>query len=88
MTTHQFTQEQLTAAYKKVADYWRESAHAIRNKDLYASHVTEERKIANLVRDLAQADDIERGVIKSFAMAQRVEEALTGTCTPFLPKRA
>lgn len=78
-------------ACKKVADDWRELAHAIRKEDRYAAHVTEETKLERLQEMLDHADEIEAGQVKSFTIWQRVNLELTGekgrssaSCVPFL----
>ena len=73
------------AACKKVASDWRDLAHAIRKDDAYASHVTEDRKEADLQAMLLDADTIESGEVKSFTIWQRVNTELTGECVAFLP---
>lgn len=72
--------ERLISALAKVAADKRENAHALRAEDPYAAHVTEARKDEALREDLALADRIEAGEVKSFATWQRVNEALTGEC--------
>lgn len=71
-------------AYKAVAQDWRKLAYAIRKEDKYASHVTEERKEQNLQDMLMRADEIERGEIKSFTIAQRVYEKMYNVNIPLL----
>lgn len=72
----------LQAALSKVAEDWRQLAHAIRSEDAYASHVTEDQKRNALQGMLLQADEIERGNVSSFAIWQRVNTKLTGVCAP------
>lgn len=77
---------ELEAALKKVAQDWRDLAHAIRKADRYASHVTEAKKDRNRDDMLARADEIEAGDAASFTIWQRVNTVLTGDCVAFLPK--
>lgn len=72
-------------ACQKVAQDWRDIAHAIRRKDAYASHVTEARKLDALHSMLASADRIESGEVTSFTIWQRVNQELTGECVALLP---
>ena len=78
------TGERLQSALKQVANDWRDIARAIRSKDLYASHVTEETKDARLAEALDRADKIEAGNVGSFTIWQRVNTVLTGECVGFL----
>ena len=81
--------DRLKQALADVANDWRALAYAIREKDLYASHVTTEQKEQALKKDLQLADEVERGEINSFTMWQRVNEKLTGECVALfsnLPK--
>lgn len=70
-----------------VAQDWRDLARAIRKEDRYASHVSEATKDAEMNAMLARADEIERGVIRSFTIAQRVHHKMTGECVPLLPNK-
>jgi len=79
------TGERLTQALNEVANDWANLGRAIREENLYASHVTEEQKEENLMRDLAHAEEVRNGEIKSFTIWQRVNEKLTGECVALLP---
>lgn len=71
-------------ACKTVAKEWRRIGRAIRTQDMYASHVTEETKEKALQSMLDEADEIEKGRVKSFTIWQRVNQVLTGECVGFL----
>lgn len=81
MTNHS---PEYLAACKRVANDWRELAHAIRKNDDYASHVTEETKEKALNKMLTDADRIENGHVDNFTIAQRVHYAMTGECVALL----
>mgnify|MGYP001260933190 CR=1 FL=1 len=72
-------------ACNKVAGDWRETAYAIMLEDAYASHVSQDTKIHGLAARLAYADQIQRGVVNTFTIWQRINYVLTGQCVPFLP---
>jgi len=78
------TGPRLTAALASVASDWAGMAHAIRQEDAYASHVTEADKDSYLAADLAMAERIRNGEVKSFTIWQRVDTALTGECVALL----
>lgn len=78
------TGQRLTAALASVASDWVDLAHAIRREDAYASHVTEADKDSYLAADLALAERIRNGEVKSFTIWQRVDTALTGECVALL----
>ena len=79
----------LVAACESVAQWYENNAHAIRRKDRYAKHVTEERKEENLQRQLEYAESIrQRENLNNFSVWQRVNAELTGECIAFLPKTA
>lgn len=77
--------DRLAQACAKVADDWSEMAHAIRDKDEYAAHVTQEVKDRNFDRDMETAARIRAGDVSSFTIWQRVNTVLTGECVAFLP---
>ena len=68
-----------------VAKDFRENAYAVRKKDRYAPHITEEQKDRFLKESLERADEIERGENLSFTVWQKVNYKLTGKCVGFLP---
>lgn len=72
-------------AIREVCRDWRELAHAIRNEDAYASHVTEAEKDNQRDKMLQQADDIENGKSYGLTIAQRVYYKMTGHCPALLP---
>lgn len=74
--------ERLAAALSEVAEDWRRLARAIRAEDTYAPHVTDDKKQADMQNMLDRADEIERGVVGSFTIWQRINTKLTGTCVP------
>ena len=76
--------ERLQIALNAVADDWRDIALRIHESGDYASHVTQERKDANLERDLAFAEEIRNGGRFGFTIWQRVNTKLTGECVGFL----
>ena len=77
---------ELANALKQVANDLRESAHAIKAENLYASHVTESEKLDALARNLKQADEVEKGLHNhTFWVWQRVDTLLTGECIALLP---
>lgn len=78
------TGERLQVALNAVADDWARMAHAIRNEDAYADHVTEAEKAEDLVDGLAYAERIRRGDVKNFTVWQRVDTELTGQCVALL----
>jgi hypothetical protein len=80
-----YDDERLIEACRAVAKWKRENAYGIRGEDLYASHVSEQRKDEYLRADLRLADQIERGEhLHSFWCWQRVNQELTGECVGFL----
>lgn len=78
------TGPRLAAALDSVANDWADMARAIRREDHYASHVTEADKDGYLADDLALAERIRNGEVKSFTIWQRVDTALTGECVALL----
>lgn len=82
------TGERLTAALNKVADWYAENARAIRKEDLYAGHVTEATKDAQLAKGLEFAEQVRRGEARGFASWQRINTELTGECVALLGSRA
>ena len=82
----QFTRKQVQAARETVADFFAEHALAVRRENPYADHVSEDTKEALLQNQLDFALEIRRGrADHNFTVWQRMEYALTGECTPFLP---
>ena len=80
------TETELPNALKQVAYDLRKSAHAIKAENAYASHVTESEKEADLAKNLALADEVEKGLHNhTFWLWQRVDTLLTGECIAFLP---
>lgn len=76
----------LQAALDKVGDDWLRMALAVYAEDDYADHVTEDRKIDNLLRDVETSRAIRRGdKMHNFTIAQRINTALTGECIALLP---
>jgi hypothetical protein len=79
--------KRLFDALNEVAQDWVDMAKAIRKENLYASHVTEEIKNFNLLKDLEYAEDIRAGKnINNFTIWQRVNNVLTGEYIGFLSK--
>ncbi len=78
------TGPRLDAALNKVADDWAALCHAIREKDAYASHVTEEMKDRDLDDGLAFAESIRKGETTGFTTWQRINAELTGECVALL----
>lgn len=78
------TGQRLAAGLALVASDWADMARAIRQEDAYASHVTEADKDSYLADDLALAERIRNGEVKSFTIWQRVNAALTGECVALL----
>lgn len=78
------TGQRLAEALASVASDWADMARAIRQEDAYASHVTEADKDSYLADDLALAERIRDGEVKSFTIWQRVNAALTGECVALL----
>ena len=74
----------LRRALNRVAKFYRENAQAIYDEDCYASHVTQQTKDEILARDLAAAEEIKKGRVDSFAVAQRLNTELTGECVALL----
>jgi hypothetical protein len=74
--------DRLQSALREVADDWRRLAYAIRSADEYDPDVTEAQKDGVLHDALQRADEIERGVVRSFTIWQRVNTKLTGVCAP------
>lgn len=74
----------LREALEAVADWYVANAHAVRLEDAYASHVTEERKVEALERQLAFAEEVRRGEVQSFSVWQRINTHLTGECVALL----
>ena len=73
-------------ACRQVAQDWRDLAHAIREENDYASHVTEAQKDSARDEMLRRADEIEKGEIDNLTIWQRVNTALTGECVALLSK--
>jgi hypothetical protein len=78
----------LSEAFRKAGDAMENLALEIRAEDPYAPHVTEAEKDAILADDLALAQRIRDGEVKSFAVWQRVNMELTGECVALLGKAA
>lgn len=78
--------ERLQDAINNVANDWANLAYAIRKKDAYAPHVTEQQKDNQLIKMLVIAEEIRQGNINSFTIWQRVNNYLTGECVALLPK--
>ena len=75
----------LQSALKIVAEDMRELAHGI-YKGPYASHVTEEDKIRFLEKDLAYADEVEKGLHNcNLSIRQRITYVMTGETVAILP---
>lgn len=87
-TTHKgdiVTGDKLQDALNHVADRYAASAHAMRESDDYASHVTESTKDENLHQGLKLADNVRKGHVEDFTTRQRINTYLTGECIAFLP---
>lgn len=80
------TGERLQAALDATANDLAALGREIRSEDAYAPHVTEAEKDEILAADLALAESIRAGSVKSFAVWQRVNMHLTGECVALLPK--
>lgn len=76
--------ERVRIARENVANDWIELAHAIRQCDAYADHVTEAEKDASLAAMLADAERIRSGEANGFTFWQRINTELTGECVPLL----
>ena len=73
------------AARKSVASDLRALAHEIRQSDPYASHVSESDKERFLLRDLKNAEQVERGDLDSnLSIWQRINQKLTGETVALL----
>lgn len=70
----------------KVADDWERLGYDIFKEDQYADHVTYDVKLSNIQSHIDTANDIRNGIIKSFTIWQRVNQELTGECTPLFLK--
>ena len=80
------TESELKEVLVKVANELRETAHAIRNKKDYASHITESQMDEFLAKDLEYATEVENGLHnRNFTICQKVDYLLTGESIPFLP---
>ena len=80
-----YPREDVTAARKSVANELRALAHEIRQTDPYASHVSESDKERFLLRDLENAEQVERGELDSnFSIWQRINQKLTGETVALL----
>jgi hypothetical protein len=75
----------LQDARDEVSDYWVDLSYAIRKEDLYASHVSEEKKEDILLKSIDFAENIRTGKIYSFTVWQRINNVLTGECIALLP---
>lgn len=81
------SQDQFLAACKQVAEDYRENGNAILAENAFASHVTEEQRLAFVqLHNFDVADEVECGEITSMTTWQRVNEVLTGECVALLPK--
>lgn len=78
--------ERLDRALNKVADERIRNSYAIRKKNLYASHVTEEKKEKYLRQDLEYAESLRQGKECNFTAWQQINKELTGDCVAFLSK--
>jgi len=73
-------------ARQKTAEFFRNNSLAIRKKDSYADHITEEQKENYLKEDLEWADAIERGdQDHNLTVAQRMHYYMTGKTVAILP---
>lgn len=70
----------------KVADDWERLGYNIFKEDKYADHVTDDVKLSHMQKHIDTANDIRNGIIKSFTIWQRVNQELTGGCTPLFLK--
>lgn len=77
--------ERLKAALAAVADREVERAYAVHHEDLYAPHVTADKKADLLAKRLEYAEAVRCGAVRpSFALWQRINTRLTGECVGFL----
>lgn len=76
--------DRLQKALNKVADDCEETAIRIRNGK-FADHVPDCVKDKQYQDSMSAADAIRKGVINSFTIWQRVNEALTNECVPLFP---
>ena len=76
--------KRLSDAIKKVGRDWNRLAKNMYKENAYASHVTEETKINNLKKMVADSIEIRQGEIKNFTIWQRINTELTGKCVPLL----
>jgi hypothetical protein len=74
------------AACRQVATDLTVLAFLIHEENAYASHVTEEVKVALFLDRLERAQKVWDGTVDNFTVWQRVNQVLTGECVPFLPK--
>lgn len=80
------TGPELRQAIRCVCQWYIQNAHAIRNSDDYAHHVTDDQKDARLSATLGRMAAIERGErLPSVAFLQRLDTHLTGECVALLP---
>lgn len=81
-----FTEEQIQSARESVAKWWEENRRAVRRKDNYAPHVTEDEKDQYLREGISYAREIAAGLHDGcFTVAQRIYAELTGECPALLP---
>ena len=75
----------LNKARNHVADWKIENAKGCRKQDLYAPHVTEEKKDYLLKKGLAYAEEIREGLHDgNFTIWQRMNYFLTGECVALM----
>lgn len=79
------TGRRLQDARDKVSDDWSKLSYAIKEEDLYASHVSEEKKDDILTKGIELAQLIKTGEATSFTIWQRINGVLTGDCIALLP---
>lgn len=78
----------LVKARKKVANDYRQIAHAIHDGDSYAEHITQEMKDGFLAERLEAADRVEHGTEQmTFALWQRLNAEITGECVPLFARQ-
>ena len=83
-TGEEVTGERLNRALNNVAEELIQLYNLIYKEDEYAAHVTEEIKLQDLKNGLFRAEDVRKGVLKSFMDWQLVDTELTGECITFL----